>query len=68
MGRLLARAVKVNALFVVFLVSSTAILSVILGVLGAYCAINGVLAVFNPSRPSNSLQTLVPNQIQASGD
>jgi hypothetical protein len=58
----------VNALFVVFLVSGTAILSVFLGVFGAYCAINVVLTAFDPSRPSNIMRALVPNQIQASGD
>jgi hypothetical protein len=63
-----ARAVNVNALFIVFLVSSTAILSVMLGVFGAYCVIHAVLVAFNPSRPSNFLRVLVPNQSQASGD
>ena len=57
-----------NALFVAFLISSTAILSVILGVFGAYCAISGVLAAVNPSRPSNVLRALVPHQSHVSGD
>ncbi|MGA2004090.1 MAG: hypothetical protein ABSG70_11950 [Terriglobales bacterium] len=48
--------------------SSTAILSVSLGVLGAYYAISGVLAAFNPGRPSQLLSKLVPHQSQASGD
>jgi hypothetical protein len=59
---------NVSALFVVFLITSTAILSVILGVFGAYCAISGVLAAVNPSRPSHVLQALVPHQSHASGD
>jgi len=58
----------VEALLVVLVVSSTAIVSVGLGVLGAYYAISGVLAAFNPSRPSPFLRALVPNQSQASGD
>jgi hypothetical protein len=57
-----------SALFVVFLIISTAISTVILGILGAYCAISAVLAAFNPSRPLNVLRALVPNQSQASGD
>jgi hypothetical protein len=62
------RASKLNALFVVFLIISTAILTVALGILGAYCAISAVLAAFNPSRPSHSLRALIPNQSQATGD
>jgi hypothetical protein len=58
----------VSALFVAFLIISTAILSVILGVFGAYCAISGVLAAVNPSRPSNALSALVAHQSQISGD
>jgi len=58
----------VNALFAVFLVSSTAILSVILGVLGAYYAISGLLAAVNPMRPAPALRTLVPHQSRMSGD
>ena len=57
-----------SALSVAFLVSSTAILSVILGVFGAYCAIRGVLAAVNPSRPSNVLRALVPHQGHINGD
>jgi hypothetical protein len=57
-----------NALFVAFLISSTAVLSVILGVFGAYWAISAVLAMVNPTRPSNLLAALVPHQSQASGD
>ena len=55
----------VSALFVAFIVSTTAILSVILGVLGAYYAISAVLAAVNPTRPAHVLRTLVPQQ---SGD
>jgi hypothetical protein len=59
----------VDALFVAFLVGSTAILSVSLGVLGAYYAISGLLAAINPARPWPFLQALVPHhQSQASGD
>jgi hypothetical protein len=58
----------VNALFVAFLVSSTAILTVVLGVFSAYCAISAILAAVNPARPSNSFTALVPNQNPASGD
>jgi hypothetical protein len=58
----------VEALLAVFLVSSVAILSVALGVFGAYCAINGLLAAFNPTRSPRPLAALVPTQSQASGD
>jgi hypothetical protein len=57
----------VDALFVAFLVSSTAILSVSLGVLGAYYAISGVLAAISPSGPLHFPRELV-HQSQASGD
>jgi hypothetical protein len=58
----------VSALFVAFLIISTAILSVILGVVGAYWAINAVLAAVDPSRPSTVLAALIPHQNPASGD
>jgi len=58
----------VNALLVAFLITGTAILSVGLGVLGAYCAISGVLAAVNPSRPRHAFAKLVPHQSEASGD
>src|SRR6266404_9978591 len=61
------RTSNVNGLSAAFLISSTAILSVILGVFGAYCAISGLLAALNPSRP-NVLRALVPHQSPASGD
>jgi hypothetical protein len=57
-----------NTIFAGVLISSTAILSVVLGVYGAYFVINGVLAAVNPSRPSNLIAALVPHQSQASGD
>jgi hypothetical protein len=58
----------VDALFVAFMVTGTAIVSVGLGVLGAYYAITGLLAAVNPARPAPLLRALVPNQGQASGD
>jgi hypothetical protein len=58
----------VNALLTAFVVSSTAILTVVLGVFGAYAAIAGVLAAINPSRPSHVLAALIPHQSHASGD
>jgi len=58
----------VNALFVGFLIISTAILTVILGIFGAYCAIRAILAAVNPSRPSNGLPALVPHQSHVNGD
>ena len=61
------RACNVNGLSAAFLISSTAILSVILGVFGAYCAIWGLLAALNPSRP-NVVRAFVPHQSPASGD
>src|SRR5258708_35472616 len=60
------RACNVNGLSAALLISSTAILSVILGVFGAYCAICGLLSALNPSRP-NVLRALVPHQSPASG-
>jgi hypothetical protein len=62
------KAVNLNTLFGGFLICSTAILGVIFGVFGAYCAINAVLFAVNPSRPSNLLSALVPNHSQMSGD
>jgi len=58
----------VSALLVAFLVSGTAIVSVGLGVLGAYYAIAGLLAAVNPARPTPLLRALVPHQGQVSGD
>jgi hypothetical protein len=55
-------------LFVAFLVSSTAILTVALGVFGAYVSVCAILTAVNPSRPSKALSALVPHQSQASGD
>jgi hypothetical protein len=55
-------------LFVAFLITSTAILTVIFGVFGAYCAISAVLAAVNPSRPANTFSGLLPEQSRASGD
>lgn len=57
-----------DALLVAFLVGGTAIVSVGLGVLGAYYAITGLLAAVNPGRPAQLLQALVPHQGQVSGD
>lgn len=56
-----------DALFVAFVISSTAILSVGLGIFGAYCAINAVLVAINPARPLPFPQALA-HQSQASGD
>jgi hypothetical protein len=50
------------------MVTGTAIVSVGLGVVGAYYAITGLLAAVNPARPAPLLRALVPNQGQASGD
>jgi hypothetical protein len=58
----------VSALFVAFLVSGTALVSVGLGVLSAYYAIAGLLAAVNPARPASLLRALVPHQGQVSGD
>jgi hypothetical protein len=62
----------VNALFVGFVLSTTAILTVSLGVFGAYCAINGILAIVNPSANSTgrfrALSALIPHQSNATGD
>lgn len=55
-----------EALLAVFLVSGVALLSVALGVFGAYCAITSLLAALNPSRNAKSLPALVPSQV--SGD
>lgn len=57
-----------DALFVAFLVSGTAIISVGLGVLGAYYTITGLLAAVNPTRPTHLVRSLVAHQSQASGD
>jgi hypothetical protein len=47
---------------------TTTISCVGLGVFGAYCAVAGILAAFNPSRMPKALPALVPHQSQASGD
>jgi hypothetical protein len=60
--------VIVNALFIALVTISTAISCVVLGVLGAYCAVEGILAAVNPSRASNALSALVPHQSHMSGD
>lgn len=58
-----------NALVVVLLVCVTAISSVALGVFGAYCAVSGLLAACNPSRPASAFAgTLVPHQGHLAGD
>jgi hypothetical protein len=58
----------VDALYIAFLVSSTAIVSVGIGVFGAYCAISGLLAAFNPARQSRPVAALVPHQGHVGGD
>lgn len=57
-----------EALLAVFLVSGVAILSVALGVFGAFCVITSLLAALDPSRTSTRVSALVPSQSQASGD
>lgn len=57
-----------DALLAAFLISTTAIVSVALGVFGAYYAIAAILAAFNPTRPSRPLPALAQQQAQASGD
>jgi hypothetical protein len=63
-----ARFVIVNALFVALVTIGTTISCVVLGVLGAYCAVAGILTAVNPSRTSNALPALVPHQSHVSGD
>jgi hypothetical protein len=63
-----ARAFIVNEIFVAFLLTTTAFLTVFFGVFGAYCAVCGILAAVNPSRPSPALSGLIPNRSHASGD
>ena len=59
----------VTALFVALLVFLTVISCVALGVCGAYFAVTGLLAAFNPSRPETvAIPALVPHHSQASGD
>jgi hypothetical protein len=60
--------IVVNALFIALVTIGTTISCVVLGVFGAYCAVAGILAAFNPSRASNTLSALVPHQSQVSGD
>jgi hypothetical protein len=64
---MLLKAVILNQLLVGFLICSTAILSVVLGVFGAYCLIDAVLVAMN-TRTSDRFRALVPHQSQASGD
>lgn len=60
--------IVVDALLVAFLVSGTALVSVGLGVFGAYYAITSLLAAVNPTRPAPVVRTLIPSESQASGD
>ncbi|MFZ0478563.1 MAG: hypothetical protein WAL71_05390 [Terriglobales bacterium] len=57
-----------DALLAAFLIGATAIISVALGVFGAYYAIDSILAAFNPARPAPVLPALAQHQPQASGD
>lgn len=57
-----------NAFLVVLLIIATSLFCVALGILGAYCAVTGLLAAFNPSRPSMPLPALVAHESSASGD
>jgi len=58
----------VDAFVVVFLIGGTAILSVGLGVVGAYYSISAILAAFNPARVPRFLPALTAGESQASGD
>jgi hypothetical protein len=60
--------IKVDALFSAFLIASTAILSVGLGVWGAHVALNAILYSFAPGRFSRIASSLSPQQSHASGD
>jgi hypothetical protein len=62
------RAVIVNPFFVAFLISSTSILTVALGVFGAYWTVCAVLAAVNPAKTSKTFSALVPHQSQVGGD
>lgn len=57
-----------NALLIALVTVATSISCVVLGVAGAYAAVTGILAAFNPSRTSNRLAALVPHQSHVSGD
>jgi hypothetical protein len=46
----------------------TGVLSVALGVFGAYCAIHAVLAAVNPARSSSLSAAFLPEQSRAIGD
>jgi hypothetical protein len=47
-----------------FLIGSTAIVSVGLGILGAYCAATALLAAFNPAQPARFIAAFVQQQTQ----
>jgi hypothetical protein len=57
-----------NALFVSLLMILTGVLSVALGVFGAYCAIHAVLTAVNPARSSSLSAVFLPEQSRAIGD
>ena len=57
-----------NALFVALLIIGTTASGVALGVFSAYCAVTGLLAALNPSRPPAPLRALMPSEGSASGD
>jgi hypothetical protein len=58
----------VNALLIAFIVSTTAVLSVVLGVFGAYYTVNFVLSAINPVRPAPAFRSFVPQHSRMSGD
>jgi len=59
----------VNAFIIILLVCGTAISSVALGVFGAYCAVTGLLAACNPSRPTAVFAArLLPHHGHLAGD
>ena len=62
------RFLIVNALLIALVTVATSISCVVLGVVGAYGAVTGILAVCNPSRTNHGLAALVPYQSQVGGD
>jgi len=58
----------VNALLAVLLIGGAVVSSLTLGVVGSYCAVAGLLAAVDPSRPERGLRKLVPHQSHVGGD
>jgi hypothetical protein len=54
----------VEAFMAAFLIGSIAIVSVGIGICGAYCVVTAVLAALNPTQPARFIAAFVEHQTQ----